>query len=502
MGLFDSLRRVVRPKTEPGKAPATPPSKPAVEDTPAQEAATPKLQESAAPKTATSNTAQLTRPSTDGKLPAVESNPPVVDPVPTSFLTRPAEKTTPNPRRVLFVGADPTWYQRVEGQMVELQPDWLCWKTENTSEAETLLSSGTFDSLVLDSQTSQASEFLNQTERKFGRAICLVRCDLSDRPAVAQWNRLGATPVSADGEAAALVTSLRRAERLREWMAIPPLMKLLPQIRKLPAKPKLYTQVTEELESPNGSMAVVARYISQDPVMAAKMLQMANSAFFGSIHEVTDISEAVMMLGTERVRSLILMAGVFSQYDNLKCNGFSLELIWDHSLWVGLLSRTIALGETRNVKMADMAFTAGLFHDIGKLILAGNVPDLYEAVRRKQKEASLSQRDAELAVMGTTHAELGACLLATWGLPLPILEAMAWHHEPQRSEDRGFSLLAAVHVANVFAQENGHGTNEAVREDINAKFLEQIGMGDCRARWEGFCGIGTKRNASAPDENK
>src|SRR5262249_2689830 len=162
-----------------------------------------------------------------------------------------------------------------------------------------------------------------------------------------------------------LVASLRRAERLREWMSIPPLMKLLPQIKKLPAKPKLYTQVTEELESPNGSMSVVARMISQDPVMLAKMWQKANSAFFGSVAEVTDTNEAVLMLGTERIRALVLLAGVFSQYDNLKCKGFSLELIWDHSLWVGLLSRTIALGETRNVKLADMAFTAGLFHDIG-----------------------------------------------------------------------------------------------------------------------------------------
>src|SRR6185503_5218675 len=109
--------------------------------------------------------------------------------------------------------------------------------------------------------------------------------------------------------------SLRNAERLREWMAVPAIKKLLPQIRKLPAEPKLHSQVREELQSPNGSMEVVARLISQDPVMSAKILQMVNSAFFGLAHEVSDTSEAVMMLGTERVRSLVLLAGVFSQFD-------------------------------------------------------------------------------------------------------------------------------------------------------------------------------------------
>jgi HD-like signal output (HDOD) protein len=98
-------------------------------------------------------------------------------------------------------------------------------------------------------------------------------------------------------------------------------------------------------------------------------------------------------------------------------------------------------------------------------------------------------REAELVVMGTTHADLGACLLATWGLPLPILEAIAWHHEPEKSDDRGFSLLSAVHVANVFAQENGFCSEPDARGRIHVEYLKELGLTDCLDRWRESCGI-------------
>jgi putative nucleotidyltransferase with HDIG domain len=261
----------------------------------------------------------------------------------------------------------------------------------------------------------------------------------------------------------------------------------------------LHAQVTEELQSPNGSMETVTELISHDPVMSAKILQVVNSAFFGRAREVTDTSEAVMVLGSERIRSLILLAGVFSQYDGSKCPGFAPEPIWSHSVQVGIYARAIAYSETKDARIAEAAFTAGLLHDIGKLILAGNLPDMCAAVRRAQANRKTSQRDAELMIMGVTHAELGACLLATWGLPLTILEAIAWHHEPNKSTEKGFSLLAAVHAANVFAQAGGAEAWNA----IDQAFLKKIGLADRGERWRSFCGFevaSTKEEKKANDE--
>src|SRR5262249_4085345 len=151
----------------------------------------------------------------------------------------------------------------------------------------------------------------------------------------------------------------------------------------------------------------------------------------------------------------------------------------------GAFARSIAFAETREARIAEAAFTAGLLHDIGKLILAGNLPDMYETVLRLQANKKISQREAEQIVMGITHAEVGACLLATWNLPLPILEAITWHHQPERSTEKGFSLLAAVHVANAFA----HGENYGPQKDHSAAFLLRAGLADRWQRWSEVCGL-------------
>jgi hypothetical protein len=243
--------------------------------------------------------------------------------------------------RVLFVGSDPFWFVQIERDALFLQPTWLCQHVKNGAEALKVLEAGSYGALVLDGRLPDAVEFLQKVESKMNRMICVVRCDLSDRAATVQWNRLGATPIQGTLDATALIASLKRAERLRDWMGDPAIKKIIPMILKLPTAPKLHAQITEELQSSSGSMEVVARLISQDPVMSAKILQVVNSAFFGRAREVTDTSEAVMVLGAERIRSLILLAGVFSQYDGSKCPGFSPEPIWSHCVKVGCSARSI-----------------------------------------------------------------------------------------------------------------------------------------------------------------
>ena len=149
--------------------------------------------------------------------------------------------------------------------------------------------------------------------------------------------------------------------------------------------------------------------------------------------QVTDTAEAVMVLGTERIRSLILLAGVFSQYGDVKCSGFSPELIWGHSIQVAMLARGIAFEQTKDTKTAETAFTAGLLHDIGKLVLAGNVPAMYDTVQRMQVSKKISLCEAEHMVLGVTHAELGS-------LPAGHLGTAAAHSGGHRLAPRAAAI--------------------------------------------------------------
>jgi HD-like signal output (HDOD) protein len=388
------------------------------------------------------------------------------------------------PWRVLFVGADPLWFSQIKNDLECLNPDWLCELMPDVAAAADNAESRSADAFVVEGGAAGAREWLDSVKKEKPSTNCLIRCDLSDKPVVDAWKGLGYTMLASTGDASLLASSLLRNARLLEWMAEPAIKSLLPLIRKLPATPRLYTQVMEELRSPHSSLDTVAHLLRQDPVMSAKLLQLVNSAFFASAREVTDMLDAATILGTDRIKSLVLLAGIFSQYNDAEGISPTIAALLAHSLRVGIFARAIALGETKNPAVAEAAFTAGVMHDIGKIVLAGNLPDRYLEVRAIRESKDLSAKAAELEVFGATHAQVGACLLAGWGLPLTILEALAWHHEPTRSPERGFSLVAAVHVANALAHEA-----EGEPVELDQEFLERTGLNARFPAWRQMFGM-------------
>lgn len=389
---------------------------------------------------------------------------------------------------MLFVGADFKWFSQLEKDLVRLHPNWRCRHVRDETQASTEMGSHRFGALILDSRLPGAEQLLEKIEKLTPHTVRLVLCPGDDAAAIAQWRRPGIHPISAGIDADSFSVHLRRASRLQDWTSDQRIKKLLTLIRKLPAMPKLHLQVSEELRSPHGSLDTVGKIIAQDPVMSAKILQVVNSAYFGLSFGMDDPSQAVLFLGSERTRSLILLAGVFSQFDVAQCGGFDPEKVWNHSLQTAILARTLVQKEIGDPKIGEAAFTAGLLHDVGKLVLAGNVPAMYSAVGKLQSHKNVSLCEAETEILGTTHAELGGCLLGTWSLPLPVLEAVAWHHTPTKSDDRKFSLLTAVHSANVFAHEMAEGEALHPSHRLDLAYLERIGVSERRGHWRELCG--------------
>lgn len=391
---------------------------------------------------------------------------------------------------LLFVGMTPDWIQVIDRDLHRVQPSWDCAFISEPTSAAALLKDKQFHAVILHSAIAADAMLSAELSKASARTVRMVLCDTNDRAEIARWSTAGYSPLSQTTDATSLATNVSRIAQVQEWMTDTGVKKLIAQCRKLPAMPKLYAQVSKELSSPNGSIDVVAQLIAQDPVMTAKILQIVNSAFFALGRQIGEPSEAVMFLGAERTRSLILLAGVFTQFEGIQIPGFSPEQVWNHSLQVATLARTIAMFETKNAKTAEAAFTAGLIHDMGKLILAANVPTMCNAIEQLYKAKQLNQREAELQVLGTSHAELAASLLGTWALPLPVLEAVAWHHTPTNSSDKGFSLLTAVHCANVFSYELGCGSqSSSLPEALDHNYLLQIGLGDCRNDWRKVCNV-------------
>lgn len=397
---------------------------------------------------------------------------------------------------LLFVGVPLAWFQTMQASILRLTPKWGIQLAENLQQATAALEKESYFAVISDGEIAGQPAFIAALKSQSASLVRIVLGDVSDRVILARCSAIGAHCLPATIDAMGLETNLMRIAQVQEWLADAGMKKLLSQCRKLPVMSKLYAEVAAELDAPNGSLDLVAHLVSKDPLMTAKILQVINSANFALGRQINDVCEAVMYLGVGRTRALLLMAGTFSQYENTAVPGFAPELIWNHSLQVGTLAQILSLEETHDAKLGEAAFTSGLMHDMGKLILAANVPAMCAAVEQLQQRKKLSRRAAELQVLGTTHAELAACLLGTWGLPLPVLEAVAWHHCPARTNDDAFTPLTAVHAANVFSYEMGNDTAEAV-ERFDHEYLLQIGLGDRRNSWREACGLPTKQEEDA-----
>jgi putative nucleotidyltransferase with HDIG domain len=183
--------------------------------------------------------------------------------------------------------------------------------------------------------------------------------------------------------------------------------------------------------------------------MCAKLLQLVNSAFFSRAVMIVDVRQAVLRLGFQMVKHLVLAIEVFRAPEGSEpIAGFSIDALQQHALHTAKLAGKLLSDK----KQAEDAFLAALLHDIGQLILAVALPHELETALAQAQAEEQPLYMAEKELIGVSHAEIGAYLLGLWGLPYPVVEAVANHHEPSRVPYRtGFGVLEAVYVANGLA---------------------------------------------------
>lgn len=231
------------------------------------------------------------------------------------------------------------------------------------------------------------------------------------------------------------------------WQAKPSFANLVKMITQIPTQPTLYMQITTALQSPDASVDEIAELVAHEPAVSAKLLQLVNSPLLALRGRVTSVRDATSLLGLTRLRSLVLATCLFRQFNGSKCPSFSMSKFEATSLKIASWASAIAKGESRDKQVADMAFTASLLHNFGVLLLAANLPEAYDQVLRKAKEQRVSIAWTELEVFGATHAEVAGAILASWGIPFSIVNAVGRYPEPSASEDTEFSPLTAVHAA-------------------------------------------------------
>jgi len=223
--------------------------------------------------------------------------------------------------------------------------------------------------------------------------------------------------------------------------------RVISNIRNLPTPPIVFHQIQKVINDPNSSAGQVAAVLAEDPAMSVKVLKLTNSAFYGLAREITSVKQAVMVVGMEAIKNLVLSASVLDMFKGEKIDQEFQEEFWHHSLATALCCRLLA----RNVKVRgmvdpDSVFSGGLLHDIGKIVISCFLTDEYEQFRARREVDETSQDiDIEQEVLGFDHAQIGAYLALQWKLPLSLVDAIGNHHQPEQSEGE----LSIAHLVNM-----------------------------------------------------
>ena len=259
--------------------------------------------------------------------------------------------------------------------------------------------------------------------------------------------------------------------------------KVLSDIKSLPVMSATYQEVIDMLGKPDCSPRKVGRKIAEDIGMSAKILQLVNSAFYGSGSKIADAVQAVVYLGLKTVEALILTSGVFARLPEDIMKEFSVEAIQQHCVRVGTLAKAICKSMQMSSGELEMASMAGILHDAGKIVLISKMPDkLKEAIAiSRQREVPLHQVEREL--IDITHAEMGGCLLELWGIPTQIIEAATYHHEPPINLTADFGIVWAVHIANAIDHELCSGLSDGFFPGLDMSYLTRLGVAGKYQQW-------------------
>jgi putative nucleotidyltransferase with HDIG domain len=388
-------------------------------------------------------------------------------------------------KRILFVDDEPNVLYGLKRMLRSQRKHWDMAFTSGGEEALALMEQEPFEVVVSDMRMPgmDGAELLTAVMRRYPNAVRLILSGHSEweliMKSVGPAHQYLTKPCDADQ----LKATVAQAFALRELLAEPNLQALVARLDTLPSLPAVYHKILETLRSPRASCMSVGQIVSEDPAMAAKVLQLVNSAFFGLGRNISNPCQAVTLLGLDTIRALVLSIHVFSELDQRQVKALSLDALWAHSLTVGTLAKRIAQAEVQDPKVWDDALLAGLLHDIGKLVLGTNLPDEYLAVRERAAEGEVSLPEAERQVFGASHAEIGAYLLGLWALPDPIVEAAAFHHRPSQYQSRRFSPLSAVHAADCLCTANSEEDTATPEQAFDLAYLDALGLPDRADAW-------------------
>jgi len=380
-------------------------------------------------------------------------------------------------RHVLFVDDEPQVLESLRRRLQPLMGKWHMTFVDSGADALSRFEATPHDVIVSDMSMPgmDGAQLLHAISERWPATIRIALAGVSEVEQKLRLLPLAHQYLSKPCRPEQIEAAVARSLQLREELAQPSVQAIVGRIRQLPARPQVFSRLQVAMARPDASAREVARVVSDDTALTVKVLQIANSAFFRRARRISNIEQAVQYLGFQTVRNLVMCAEVFARWPGrMRHAAVDLEDLQMHA------QRTAAVAQvlTAGTRFADDTVLAALLHDIGYWVLVQECPRELEQAIELALAAGIALPQAEYEILGASHAEIGAYLLALWGLPHAVVEAVAHHHRPTRVKSAGLDPLSTLAVAIALTggdDADGCARNLLPSPVVDAQYLEALG---------------------------
>lgn len=364
---------------------------------------------------------------------------------------------------VLFVDDERRILDGLRNRLRRHRKTWNTHFLTSGAEALEFLKDQSMDVVVSDMRmpSMDGAELLGKIQKDHGATVRIVLSGHAELEAAMRVMPVAHQFLAKPCDACELANIVERAYDLQCLLQHEELLAVVTGIDNLPAIPVTYQRLVVAIADENSSAKDLAKIIQADIGISAKVIRVANSSFFANSRSVADLESAVVRLGFHTVKSLVMGMEVFTPPKGASVS-IDMQRLQERAFACAHLAQLLSPPGDK-----ELAFMSGMLHELGQLILACHQPEMHALAARTSKEQGIRLHTAEEQCFGVSHAEVGAYLLGLWGLPYPVIEAVAFHHHPERVKTIKSGVFASVHVASELTSE------ECV---LNRDVLRGLGM--------------------------
>jgi putative nucleotidyltransferase with HDIG domain len=392
-------------------------------------------------------------------------------------------------KKILFVDDDPSILNGLKRMLRPLSNEWDMHFVLSADAALNLLEEGIFDVIVSDMrmQGMDGAELLGLVQKNYPHMVRIIFSGYADQDLVQKALRPAHQYLSKPCDALILKRTVQRSSDIQNIVGSAEVKQIIAQVDSLPSLPQLYNEIMTKLQDRETSIKDVGEIIQKDVGMTAQILKLVNSSFYGFYDKISNPVQAAALLGLDTIKTIVLSVEIFSTLKGDPKFDVYVNRLWRHCTLTANLAKQIAGLITDDKKFIEDAFLSGFLHDIGILILASKLPEKYSKVINRPHDKEKEFWEIEKQLLGVSHAEIGAYLLALWGFEDTIIDAISHHHNTIVRGDEPKSLITVTHLANSFAHRLDETFNNDPQKTLNIEYLENINALEQTKEWFRAC---------------